>query len=182
MTDDEWNGTDDENRGRVSRVIFKNVSDGGDQQEVDYDGVADETHTEVLRIQPHGFASHPPEGSEGVMVSLSSRDAPVVVGGEHPESRKKYGSGLKAGGSRQYDTAGSMVDLDADGNVLVKANGKDVTVDGAKQVVVKGGDKVVLQVGGCSITISAGGIEVVGDITQKGGLTSTGAHKAAAHV
>lgn len=179
---DEWGDNDDEGRGRISRVILKKVDDSGDQQAVDYDGVADEEHTDVLRIQPHGFASNPPEGSEAVMVSLNARDAPVAIGGEHPESRKKYGSGLKSGGSRQYDTAGSMVDLDADGNVLVKANGKDVTVDGAKQVVVKGGEKIVLKVAGVSITIGAGGIEVVGNIKQTGGITSSGVHKASGHV
>lgn len=153
----DWSDGDDENRGRLSRVTLKKTDDSGSQQLVDYDGVADETHTEVYRAQTHGFSSHAPAGSEGLVLALNARDAPIVIGSEHKDHRPK---GLREGGSRQYDTAGSYVDLDADGNVSVKANGKAVTIEGATSILLK--------VGGCSIEITGGGITVVGDMNQSG--------------
>lgn len=151
----------------VHRVILKKVNDDGDQQLVDYHGLEDESHTEVLRVMPHGLASHPPDDSEAVVVGLGTRDMPVVVGAESPKHRPRK---LPKGATKLYDADEGFIYLDAQGNLHGSVK---------KKAFIEAGEEV--HVKGKTITIE-GDVIVKGNITQQGSITSTGVHKAAGHV
>lgn len=151
----DWGDNDDENRGRISRVIISKVHNDGPQQRMDYQGVADEAPTDVVRIQVFGFTNNPPAGAEGVVVALNARDAPMLLGVEHPDHRP---TDDPSGSSRQYDAAKSTVYLDGAGGVQVKG-AKTVTVEGANSVTIKGAK-----------------IHIEGDVTVKGNITQEGVH------
>ena len=154
---DGWGEQDHENRGRLSRVIITKVDDSGNQQLIDYDGVKDEQHTNVVRLQAFGYSNNPPAGAEGVVLALNSRDAPMLIGIEHPDHKPK---GLPSGGSRLYDSKGSYVDLDAAGNIShVSATSISITT--------------------ATLKIKAN-VEITGDIKHTGKMTSSGDHTAPA--
>jgi phage gp45-like len=153
------------------RVFLRKTDDSGVQQLVDYDGLEGESHTEVLRINPHGIISNPGADAEGVVVALGSRDMPVFFGGEHPDKRPKD---LPAWAAGFYDGSGLLVYGDGEGNVFVKkAKTLDAEVEGSAKLKA------------ATITLEApdinlkGRVAIDGDITQTGSITSTGAHSAA---
>lgn len=150
---DEWGDGDHENRGRVSRVVVTKVDNSGEQQLLDYEGVADEKHTGVLRIQVFGFTNNPPKDSEGILLALNARDAPLLLGVESPKHRPKDDP---EGTSRQYDAAGSTVYLDGQGNVTIEFKGK-------------------LKIKGAQIELE-GAMKFKGNIEHEGDMTSTGVH------
>lgn len=158
------------------RALLKKVNDDGDQQLVDYTGVHGEEHTEVLRLQNYGYTSVPPADSEGVIHGLASRDMPVVIGMEHPPSKPK---GLKPGQTMVYDQKGTKVFLDNEGNLTVEAN-EIVTIKKAKEVKIETADAVSIKTP--TVNIEATTLNVKGDIKHQGNITSTGVHKAQAHV
>lgn len=127
----------------ASRVILNKTDDGGTQQLVDYDGVAGEQHTGVLRVQYFGFAGHAPAGSEGVMLTLGNRDMPVVLGAEHPDHKPKD---IPEGAAKFYDASGTYVYLDNQGNVFVK---------GAKSLTIEMGENVTLNCQNMTINASS---------------------------
>ena len=142
---------------QVQRVTLKKVDDSGEQQLVDVDGRDGVSPTEVLRIQPFGFTSNPPAGSEGIMITIASGDTPMVVGLESPSHRPK---GDPSGSSRQYDAAGSAVYMDGEGNVKIECSGT---------LTLKAGTKVKIE----------GDIDHDGDNTQDGvHVDSNGPHTA----
>ena len=152
----------------LHRVILTKVDDKGDQQLVNYKGLEGEEHTEVLRIQPFGFSSVPPKDSEALVASLGTRDMPVVLGAEHPDHRPKN---LKDGAFRNYDKSGAYVESDGEGNMTMKNAKGTFKMDKDGNITAEGK----------SLTFK-GPITIEGDIDHKGNLTSTGNHKAAAHV
>lgn len=147
------------------RAVLRKVNDGGSQQLVDYDGLEDESHSEVLRILPHGMISNPPAGSEGIVVGLGTRDMPVFFGGEHPDKRP---TGLPDSAAGFYDGSGLLVYGDGQGNVFVK---------GAKTLTAE-------IEGDCSIKAATitleGAIKFKGDIEHTGNMTTSGLHTDAA--
>jgi phage baseplate assembly protein V len=151
---------DDLQLNTAHRVIINKVDDKGDQQLVDYKGLAGEEHTEVLRIQPFGLSTNPPPGSEGLVVGLASRDMPVVLGAEHPDHRPKD---LKPGATRIYDKSGAHVDLDSEGKITVKNGKATVTID-------KEGN---LSAEGVSFKFK-GPFTIEGEMTFKGNINHTG--------
>lgn len=152
----DWGDNDHENRGRVSRVIITKVHNDGPQQRIDYEGVDGEKHTDVLRIQVFGFTNNPPAGAEGVVLAMNARDAPMLLGIEHPDHRP---ADDPPGTSRQYDAAKSTVYLDGAGNVHVKAASGAVTVEGTSE-----------------ITIKAPTVKIIGNIEHTGNMNTSGVH------
>ena len=152
----------------LHRVILTKVDDKGDQQLVNYKGLEGEEHTEVLRIQPFGFSSVPPKDSEALVASLGTRDMPVVLGAEHPDHRPKD---LKDGAFRAYDKSGAYMESDGEGNMMMKNSKGTFKLDKDGNIAVEGKNLKL-----------KGAIEIEGDINHKGSLTSTGEHKASAHV
>lgn len=125
----------------IQRTRLIKTNDSGDQQLVDYEGLAGEKPTEVLRAMPHGLASHSPPESEAVVLSGGgSRDLPMVVGSESPQHRPRN---LPEGATMLYDTAGSKVYLDADGTINVETNkavnlkSPTITIEASTQLTFK---------------------------------------------
>lgn len=141
------------NQNAAHRVIIGKTYDDGDQQLVDYKGLAGEEHTKVVRVMPHGLVSHAPEGSEGIVLALGDRDMPMLMGVESPKHRPKN---VPAGGTMLYDTDGTKVYLTADGKLLIESSG---------EVTIKSG----------KLKIEAD-IEITGNITHKGNYTQDGVH------
>lgn len=90
MTSEFW-AASSASRGRI-----KSVDDSGDSQSVTVDGFAGETFTKVLRAQPHGYSSNPPEGSVGYFLRLGSSDRLVALGYETRGRPRDLPSGVPA--------------------------------------------------------------------------------------
>lgn len=100
-------------RNVVDRVELRETDDGGSQQLVRALGLADEEFRKALRVNPHGFTSHSPRGSEGVvLLGGGRRDRPVILGLEHPDHRRR---GLEEGEAVLYDDQEQVVFLKRDG-------------------------------------------------------------------
>lgn len=103
----------DQVRAAVDRVSLVGTDDSGTQQLVDVAGLPGETMKRALRVQPHGFSSHAPAGSEGAVVTGGTRrDRPLILGLEHKAHRP---SGLAEGEAVLYDAKGQVVFLKQDG-------------------------------------------------------------------
>lgn len=155
--------TEDMQLNTAHRVFWDRTDDTGDQQLVDYAGLHDEQHTRVLRIMPHGLASHSPPESEGVVLALGTRDMPVLLGGESPKHRPRN---LPVGATKLYDAADGFVYLDADGNLHAKVT-KGATIESGEAVTVKTK----------KLTLDAPEIIIKGDIEMVGGFVQAGIHR-----
>ncbi|MEM9734236.1 MAG: phage baseplate assembly protein [Pseudomonadota bacterium] len=131
----------------LTRFSFDGTVDHrGGQQFVNGRGFAGDDFRNVFRPEPHGFASHPVKGGQGlVLQSRGARDAGYVMGGENPQMRPS----LTPGASALYDQNGHILKVFDDG--------------------------MVLDVKGKSITMSAGsGYTLTGDVRIEGALHVTG--------
>ena len=113
-------------------------------------------YTRIHRIESHGFASSPVKGAKGLILP-SSRDPELafVLGLESPGHRP---ADLPAGGTAIYDAAG---------NVTKYVMGDGVTVDVA-------GNAYVIRKGGVSLTISADGVAIEGNVMINGNVNVSG--------
>jgi phage baseplate assembly protein V len=169
----EYQDVEDLHQNVSHRVTLGKTDDSGDQQLIDYKGLEGEEHTEVLRVMPHGLASHAPANSEGIILGLGTRDMPIALGMESPKHRPKN---LPEGATKLYDTDGSFVYLDAAGNLFAEVKkgatvkaGEAATVE-APTITLKGNVKI------------EGTLDVTGAVTTGSSITSAGAHVASAHV
>lgn len=102
-------------RGMIAKAVLEAVSDGSDLQVVRLK-VGGETHDGVERIQEFGFTSHPPAGSQAVVVFVGGRrDNPLVVACDDGRVRKK----VAAGEAAVYNSSGAFVHLQAGGRVVI---------------------------------------------------------------
>lgn len=156
-----WDELADAVRGMIRRVTLSSVDDSGKQQKMTVKGLKGETLKDVVRVQPFGFSSHPPEGAEGILVALGGRsDRAMLIGIEHPDHRPKA---KKAGSSIQYD-----------------ANGNSVLLDDTA-LTITGATKAKVVVGGNSIEITSSGIVIVGNVTITGTLMNNGKNVGSTH-
>lgn len=108
-------------RNVMRRVEVIEVDDSGEIQMVRVKGLADEIFELPLRGQPHGMTSVPPVGSLGYVMMAGGRpDQAFLMGLEHPEQRPKDRA---PGENVLYATPGQRMEMDQDGNVLVKSAG-----------------------------------------------------------
>jgi phage baseplate assembly protein V len=133
---------DDAIRSMLRRATLIDTDDAGKQQKMRVKGLAGEELKDVVRVQPYGFTSHPPAGSEGLIASLGGRsDRAMLLGVEHPQHRP---AGLGPGSTAIYDQHGNIVSL-------VQAN-----------LRIKHSTEIVIEVGGTKITLSAAGVQIDG--------------------
>lgn len=98
----------------------------------------------VRRVWPFGLRSVPPDGSEGIVLTLNggrrSGGAAVLIAAEN----LKYGPDKLAGGETSlYSQFDAVVLLDKDGNIKITAkSGADVVVNGGSANVGRVGDEV----------------------------------------
>ncbi len=109
------------------------------------EGLTDETFTDVMRIQQHGVASHPPKNSHGILLPLfGQRDLAVFLGGEGP-SRP---GNLNEGDTALYNSAGSVFHLEGANPKLNASGGLSITVQ-----------SVTFVCGGQTLTFDASGLK-----------------------
>jgi hypothetical protein len=98
----------------------------------------------VRRVWPFGLRSVPPDGSEGIVLTLNggrrSGGAAVLIAAEN----LKYGPGkLEGGETALYSQFDAVVLLDKGGNIKITAKGgADVVVNGGSANVGRVGDEV----------------------------------------
>lgn len=145
-------------RNSLRRVEVISVDDSGGQQFVSVKGLDGEVFRDVYRAQYFGSSGVPPQGSDGLMLLVGGRpDQAVLVAVEHPDKRKK---GLGDGERVLYNAHGDVI-----------YQWKDhIKVETAK-----------FEVAATNI-IFTGAIQITGNITQAGQISSTGSHIASAHI
>lgn len=97
-------------------------------------GMTDRITNDVIRVTDFGFASSPPLDAEAVLVRRTGdRAQSIVIATSHRPSRPK---GLQPGDSGIYDVRGAKVMLTAQG-IEIDAKGKAVTIRNASKVRVE---------------------------------------------
>lgn len=115
----------DATRSMVRRVAVVEVDDSGDFQRLKLTGLAGEELKNVVRLHDFGFASNPPAGSEGLLMTQGGRaDRVWAVGFEHQKYRQKD---LPSGGQAIYDMAGNVIKMLVDGGVSHTTNKGDTS-------------------------------------------------------
>ena len=134
----------------VTRGTIAKANDDPKMQEVDVNGLHDETKTGVERFQNYGFSSVPLPPSmddkgvmrhaEAIVLSGSgNRSHPIVIGVDDRRHRPKK---LKPGESAVYDDQGQSFLVGRDGIVGV-AKKWTLSAGGAGKIVIEG-DKVTI--------------------------------------
>lgn len=145
----------------VSRVVIRLVDDTGAFQRVQVDGLEGETLDKLEVITSWGFASNPPDGSEGVMVAAGGvRSHGLIISIGNREFRLK---GLKKGEAALHDDQGQVVWLKRDGLVLESPFKVDVQ---APEVNITANSATV----DADDTTVTGNATVEGDATVKGNV------------
>lgn len=89
------------------RYLLQKIDDSKDIQLVDGNGLADEQHTQIMRLYPHGFSSHSIKDSHFLSIGLGGRrDLLIALGGEHHEKRPKN---LPEGDTILYNAEGDAI-------------------------------------------------------------------------
>ena len=159
------------NNGAV-RVLLNKVDDSSTEQYTSAAGFEDETWAKVMRIQPHGFSSHPVKDSHALGVAIGGRrDMLLLLGGEHPDHRPKN---LDPGDVKLYNsTSGTSVHLKG-ADVAVAASGKmDVTVP----TITHTASSITFKCGGTTVVIDAGGVTVTGGKVKHDGKNIGSTHR-----
>lgn len=98
MTTEFWSASE------ITTGRVKSVDDSGGNQRIVVEGYKGERFTDVVRAQPHGFASRPPADAVGHFLRFGSSDRLVALGFE-TESRAKD---LPAGVPALYNADGTV--------------------------------------------------------------------------
>ena len=116
----------------VARGVVNLIDDAGGLQILQITALENETRDGVERAQNFGMSSHPPVGSEPIMVAVGgSRNHLVAVAVDNEEHRPK---GLAEGEVKVYSAHDSFLHFDADGNVTLKC--KKFIVDASEKTEV----------------------------------------------
>jgi phage baseplate assembly protein V len=127
--------------GMVGRAVLTAIDDAQGIQALQVEGLSEEVHDGVERMQDYGFTSHPFEEAEAVVVfagGLRSHGL-IVALGDRRYRLKNLGQGEVA----MYDDQEQVVHLKRDG-VLVHTD-KKVTIEAAQDVLVKSDSKITLE-------------------------------------
>lgn len=94
-------------RNQGHRYTIQKIDDSKEIQLVDGNGLADEQHTELMRLYPHGFSSHSVKDAHMLALGLGGRrDLLIAMGGEHHEKRPKN---LPEGDTILYNAEGDAI-------------------------------------------------------------------------
>lgn len=122
-------------------------------------GMHSDGYTNVRRLESHGFASVPPKGAQGLVISPNGNpDEAYLIGVEHHEKRP---AGLPLGGTAIYDHNGN----------IIKLVGPDVVMDFKSHTInLSGGSWTIT---GTNITL-VGPVQINGNLNVDGNITATG--------
>ncbi len=92
----------------ITRFEIKTAVEKNGQQVVSGKGLAGEQFEDIVRVEPHGFASSPPPGSIGKVLSMlnGQRRQSLIIGVEHPDHRP---ANLEGGMAALYDSKGGII-------------------------------------------------------------------------
>ncbi|MGE9986593.1 phage baseplate assembly protein V [Desulfovibrio sp. SGI.169] len=149
-------------------------------------GLAGEQAQAVEVLQQFGFSSGIPEGSQLIVLPLAGRSsANVVIATEHGAYRLKVGPGE----ARMYSQEGAYIHLRR--GRVIKAECDDFRLRVKNAAVIEAGRGIVLDTPQTTVTgnLTATGekgdtvemtanVAIRGDITQDGGIVSSGDHVA----
>lgn len=152
---------------RVVRFEVTSVSEKGGLLYASGRGVAGEVIRDVLYIQPHGAAFHPPIGSVAVAVDLNGRREQMVVMGGESSGLRPTGADLGEGNAVLYNAHGQAV------SVLQN----EIRIVGGSKVLIKAAeielDAAVVKLGtGATKPVSMQGSTDTAGHAQVGGLSS----------
>ena len=135
------------------------TDDAGEMQTAKGYGYAGEEVAGVHVVRQHGLASHAPKGSHGIGIAGSGeRSLVAFLGMEHQDKRPRK---LAEGNTTLYDAAGNATRmLGADG-IWHDAADRPQKMTG-KTVEITGTDTVAITVGGTSVTIRNGRVDLGG--------------------
>ncbi|WP_274571550.1 phage baseplate assembly protein V [Neisseria leonii] len=174
-------------RGKITRIASEEPV-----QRAQLGGLADEVLQDVEHLQQFGFTSHPPEGTEAVVIPLGGATSHgVIVATEHGSFRIK---GLAAGEVAVYDQSGGsitlrqgrLIEIDCDtlnirapGGVTVDAPNVQCTAQLTAQGQINGNGGMAVRGGaGASFT---GSITHTGDFANTGSISNNGVDIGAGH-
>ncbi|MDE1715753.1 phage baseplate assembly protein V [Chromobacterium amazonense] len=139
------------------------ANDGGPVQVLQVQLGRDETRDHLRRLAEYGFTSHPPVGTDAVVLfPLGDRNNGVVVGTNHQGSRMK---GLVPGEVAIFDNRGQSVYLTASG-IVINGAGLPLTINNAPTVTVNASASVKLNTPELDVS---GLIKAGGDIIDNAG-------------
>ena len=142
----------------ISRAVVQRVDDSGGLQRLQIGIYADETRTDVERLQSYGFTARPLDGAEAVVARLGGRsDQAVVIA---VDDRRYRVRGLEAGEVAIYSDEGDQIVLRR-GRSIEVASGGSVTVS-APEVAVVASTRVTIDSPATEVT---GTLEVTGSIS-----------------
>jgi phage baseplate assembly protein V len=154
----------------VSRGLLTLIDDGSGVQRVQVKLRAGEVRDGLDRVQTYGLASHPPAGSEAVVLFVGGNsDHGVVIGEADRATRHRD---LQPGEVALYTTAhgeGHRILL-GEGRAI-RLQGKDIIIEGETHTVEVSG---AVSVKGASITLEAETITLKGNVESQGDFHSTG--------
>ena len=159
----------------LRRVSSTKIDDTGTQQRVEMTGLKGEAFKNVVRLQPYGFSSVPPKGSEGVLLTQGGRsDRAHVLGLEHKDYRPVK---RKDGEVVFYDLNGQEVYISKDGIKIIGGKKKlplSITIGSSVLTVADGkitlkADKIV-----ADGTVYLGGADASKEASMRGTVDSAG--------
>ncbi|MGU3539973.1 phage baseplate assembly protein domain-containing protein [Methylobacterium sp. A54F] len=147
-------------RTHLFRAELKETNDDGDLQTGSGYGYAGEELDKVHVVRQHGLASHAPKGSHGIgLAGSGERSLVAFLGLEHQDKRPKK---LKEGQTVLYDAAGNATRMLGEDGVWHDAADRPQKMTG-KTIAITGQDKVTITVGGTTVTVRAGRVDLGGE-------------------
>lgn len=135
------------------RVYLNTVDDSQPEQYVGVKGLPDETWAQVLRVQPFGLSSTPPQGSHGIGLALGGRrEQMFALGVEDPKSRP---TNLPQGSTALYDSSGNIMKLIGK-QVDFSFVGHPWTVVSKGVTITSDGDDILVQISDNSKKVKLG--------------------------
>jgi len=137
---------DDALRSMIRRARLLELDDSGSQQLLGLSGYAKERLKKIVHVQPHGFASAPNNGADGILLQLAGRsDRSMFFGGEHEDYRQKN---LVQRQAVLYDDKGNVVYMMRD-RIRIKTSVGIVEIESHdNKIWIKPGDNKKVYLGG----------------------------------
>lgn len=148
------------------RGVLNLVKSGGDIQQGQVSGLADETIRDLELMQHFGFTSVPPAGTQAVVIPLGGKTTHgIIVATENGSFRVKN---LKNGEVAIYDSSGSTIILKNNRVIDVECDAYNVKCK-TYQVTASEGATI-----NGDLTQAAGSFSTSGDVTASGDVSANG--------
>ncbi|OSI25056.1 phage baseplate assembly protein V [Neisseria dumasiana] len=182
-----FNGVRQAFRGKIARV-----KSGGGVQKIQVEGLEGETVQDLEHAENFGFTSHPPAGSDCVVVPLGGKTSHGIIVATTNGAYRITGLGegetavYNADGAKMVLKKGRIINIDCETLNIKAPNGVNITANNVKcsaQVTAEGqingnGGMAVQGGRGASFT---GDVKLVGDVTTTGKLVNNGKNVGSDH-